>query len=140
MRETGGGEIHERAETAADARFEKSLFAFHSAVDVDSFWTGGAAGVRRIVPLAQPRHDSATQSRRPTIAKWQHSIPDGAIDAEPLEAFLSAHPRSKIVRDIDVFPDRGDLLKSAFYRDYMKPRKCKHAMASAFGAGHDLLV
>ena len=73
-------------------------------------------------------------------AKWQHSIPDGPIEAEPLEAFLSAHPRSKIVRDSDVFPDRTDLLKSAFYRNYMKPLKCKHAMPSAFGAGDDLLV
>ena len=123
-------------ETAAHAAvLEKSLFALHSAVDVDSFWTA----VQRVFAESFPSCNLGLTLQhnpvRPTIAKWQHSTPDGPIDAEPLEAFLSAHPRSKIVRDIDVFPDRGDLLKSAFYRDYMKPRKCKHAIGLCFWSG-----
>ena len=122
--------------TAVDAAvLEKSLFALHSAVDVDSFWTA----VQRVFAESFPSRNLGLTLQhnpvRPTIAKWQHSIPDGAIDPEPLEAFLSAHPRSEIVRDIDVFPDRGDLLKSAFYRDYMKPRKCKHAIGLCFWSG-----
>jgi len=125
--------------TAADAAvLEKSLFALHSAVDVDSFWTA----VQRVFAESFPSCNLGLTLQhnpvRPTIAKWQHSIPGGAIDAEPLEAFLSAHPGSKIVRDSDVFPDRGDLLKSAFYRDYMKPRKCKHAIGLCFYSGQRL--
>jgi DNA-binding CsgD family transcriptional regulator len=125
--------------TKVDAAvLEKSLFALHSAVDVDSFWTA----VQRVFAESFPSRNLGLTLQhnpvRPTIAKWQHSIPDGAIDPEPLEAFLSAHPRSKIVRDIDVFPDRGDLLKSAFYRDYMKPRKCKHAIGLCFWSGSQL--
>jgi FixJ family two-component response regulator len=122
--------------TAADAAvLEKSLFALHSAVDVDSFWTA----VQRVFAESFPSSNLGLTLQhnpvRPTTAKWQHSIPGGAIDAEPLEAFLSAHPRSKIVRDSDVFPDLDDLLKSAFYRDYMKPRKCKHAIGLCFWSG-----
>lgn len=127
-----------RGKTADAAVLEKSLFALHSAIDIDSFW----AAVQRV--FAGSFHSSnlgmTVQHNlvRPTIAKWQHSIPDGPIDPEPLKAFLSAHPRSKIVPDSDVFPDRADLLKSAFYRDYMKPRKCKYAMALCFWSGRRL--
>ncbi|HEY2680920.1 MAG TPA: response regulator [Candidatus Udaeobacter sp.] len=122
--------------TAVDAAvLEKSLFALHSAVDVDSFWTAAQRVFAESFPSRNLGLTLQHNPVRPTIAKWQHSIPDGAIDVEPLETFLSAHPRSQIVRDIDVFPDRGDLLKSAFYRDYMKPRKCKHAIGLCFWSG-----
>jgi FixJ family two-component response regulator len=126
-------------ETAADAAvLEKSLFALHSAVDVDSFWTA----VQRVFAgsLASCNIGLTLQHNpvRPTIAKWQHAIPGGPIEAEPLEAFLSAHLRRKIVRDSDIFPDRTDLLKSTFYRDYMKPRKCKHAIGLCFWSGRRL--
>ncbi|HEY4256144.1 MAG TPA: response regulator [Candidatus Udaeobacter sp.] len=122
--------------TAVDAAvLEKSLFALHSAVDVDSFWTAAQRVFAESFPSRNLGLTLQHNPVRPMIAKWQHSIPDGPIEAEPLEAFLSAHPRSQIVRDIDVFPDRGDLLKSAFYRDYMKPRKCKHAIGLCFWSG-----
>jgi len=117
---------------------EKSLFALHSAVDVESFWEAvqqviaGSFAFRNLGMTLQ--HNPI----RPMTAKWLHSIPDRPIEAEPLEAFLSAHPRSKIVRDSDVFPDRANLLKSAFYRDYMKPRKCKHAIGLCFWSGQRL--
>jgi FixJ family two-component response regulator len=120
------------------AALEKSLFALHSAVDVDSFWTA----VQRVFAGSFPSRNLGLTLQhnpvRPMIAKWQHSIPDGAIDAEPLEAFLSAHLRSKIVRDKEVFPNRADLLSSAFYRGYMKPRKCEHAIGLCFWSGERL--
>jgi FixJ family two-component response regulator len=125
--------ITPREGKTADAEvLEKSLFALHSAVDVDSFWRA----VQRVFAGSFPSCNVGLTVQhnpvRPMIAKWQHSIPDGSIDAEPLEAFLSAHPRSKVVRDNEVFPDRADLVKSIFYRDYMKPRKCEHAIALCF--------
>jgi FixJ family two-component response regulator len=123
---------------AKAAVLEKSLFALHSAVDVDSFWTA----VQRVFAGSfHSRNLGLTLQHnpvRPMVAKWQHLIPNGPIEAEPLEAFLSAHSRSKIVRDSDVFPDRANLLKSAFYRDYMKPRKCKHAIGLCFWSGRRL--
>ena len=131
--------ITPREGKTADAEvLEKSLFALHSAVDVDSFWRAvqrvfaGSFASRNLGLTVQ--HNPV----RPMIAKWQHSIPDGAIDAGPLEAFLSAHRRTKIVRDSDIFPDRADLLKSAFYRDYMKPRKCDYAIGLCFWSGRRL--
>jgi DNA-binding CsgD family transcriptional regulator len=44
-------------------------------------------------------------------------------------------PRRKIVYEGDVFRDRADLLKSAFYREYMKPWKCEHAVGLFFWSG-----
>ena len=131
--------ITPREGKTADAEvLEKSLFALHSAVDVDSFWRA----VQRVFAgsFASCNLGLTVQHNplRPMIAKWQHSIPDGAIDAGPLEAFLSAHRRTKIVRDSDIFPDRADLLKSAFYRDYMKPRKCDYAIGLCFWSGRRL--
>jgi FixJ family two-component response regulator len=124
---------------AADAAaLEKSLFALHSAVDVTSFWTAVQQVFAGSFPSCNLGLTLQHNPVRPMIAKWQHSIPDGEIDSEPLEAFLSAHPRSKIVRDNDVFPNRADLLNSAFYRDYMKPRKCKHAIGLCFWSGQRL--
>ena len=123
---------------AGTAAREKSLFALHSAVDVDSFWTA----VQRVFAGSFPSRNLGLTLQhnpvRPMIAKWQHSIPNGPIETEPLEAFLVAHPRMKIVRDSDVFPDRADLMKSAFYRDYMKPRKCEYAVALCFWSGQRL--
>ncbi len=117
---------------------EKSLFALHSAVDVESFWKAVQQVIAGSFAFCNLGMTLQHNPIRPMIAKWQHSIPDGPIEAEPLEAFLSAHPQCKIVRDSDVFPDRGDLLKSAFYRDYMKPRKCKHAIGLCFWSGRRL--
>jgi DNA-binding CsgD family transcriptional regulator len=114
---------------------EKSLFALHSAVDVDSFWTAMQRVFAESFPSSNLGLTLQHNPVRPTIAKWQHSIPNGPIDAEPLETYLSAHQGRKIVRDIDVFPNRGDLLKSAFYRSYMRPRKCRHAIGLCFWYG-----
>ena len=117
---------------------EKSLFALHSAVDVESFWKAVQQVIAGSFAFCNLGMTLQHNPLRPMIAKWQHSIPDGPIEAERLEAFLSVHPKSKILRDSDVFPDRTDLLKSAFYRNYMKPRKCKHAIALCFWSGRRL--
>jgi FixJ family two-component response regulator len=119
-------------ERRAEEALEKSLFALHSAVDVDSFWKA----VQRVFAgsLTSCNLGITLQHNpvRPMTAKWLHPVPDGQINPEPLEKFLRAHPRSKIVRDPDVFPHHADLRKSAFYRDYMKPVKCEHAIGLFF--------
>jgi DNA-binding CsgD family transcriptional regulator len=72
------------------------------------------------------------------IAKWLHPVPDGPFNSELLEEFFRAHPRSKFVSDTDIFPNRADLLKSTFYRQYMKPQECEHALGLFFWTGSRL--
>ena len=124
-RDTSGGEIV----------LEKSLFALHSAVDIESFWkavqrvfAGSFACCNVGITL---QHNPV----RPLIAKWLHSIPDGPFNSAPLEEFLHIHLRSKVICESDIFPDRADLLKSGFYREYMKPQRCEHAIGLFFWSG-----
>ncbi len=114
---------------------EKSLFALHSAVDVDSFWKATPRVVASVFPYCNLGMTLQHNPVRPMIAKWLHPIPDGPFDAKPLEDFFRAHPRSKIVSESDVFPDRAELLKSTFYREYMKPQECEHAVGLFFWNG-----
>lgn len=117
---------------AAELLLEKSLFGLHSAIDVESFWKA----VQRVFAGSfQSCNIGMTLQHnpvRPLIAKWLHSIPDGPFNPEPLEEYFAEHPRSKIVTESDVFPDRADLLKSTFYREYMKPRNCEHIIGLFF--------
>lgn len=114
---------------------EKSLFALHSAVDVDSFWTAIPRVVASVFPFCNLGMTLQHNPVRPMIAKWLHPIPDGPFNPKPLEEFFRAHPRSKVVSESDVFPNRADLLKSTFYREYMKPQGCEHALGLFFWNG-----
>jgi FixJ family two-component response regulator len=120
---------------ADEVVLEKALFALHSSVDVDSFWKA----VQRVFAGSFPYCNLGVTFQhnpvRPMTAKWLHSIPDGSFNPAALEDFLRAHPRRKLVIESDVFPDRADLLKSTFYRDYMKPVKCEHAIGLFFWSG-----
>jgi len=129
----------QRTATQADETvMEKALFALHSAVDVESFWKA----VQRVIAGSLPACNLGLTLQhnpiRPLIAKWQFPIPDGGFNSEPLKTFFHAHPRSKLVRETDIFPDRADLLKSAFYRDYLKPQGCEHATGVFFWRGSRL--
>ena len=114
---------------------EKSLFALHSAVDVDSFWKAIPGAVANVCSFCNLGMTQQHTPVRPMIAKWLHPVPDGPFNSELLEEFLRAHPRSKFVSDTDVFPNRADLLKSTFYRQYMKPQECEHALGLFFWTG-----
>jgi FixJ family two-component response regulator len=123
---------------ADEAILTKSLFALHSAVDVESFWKA----VQRVFAGSFPASNLGMTLQhnpvRPMIAKWQHAIPDGGFKSEPLEEFLRDHPRNKVVRESEIFPNRADLLKSAFYREYMKPQNCEYATGLFFWSGSRL--
>jgi FixJ family two-component response regulator len=126
-----------RARERSVAR-EKSLFALHSAVDVDSFWKAIPGAVANVFPFCNLGMTQQHTPVRPMIAKWLHPVPDGPFNSELLEEFFRAHPRSKFVSDTDVFPNRADLLKSTFYRHYMKPQECEHALGLFFWTGSRL--
>lgn len=120
---------------AKEAVLTKSLFALHSAVDVESFWKA----VQRVFAGSFPACNLGMTLQhnpvRPMIAKWQRAIPDGGFKSEPLEQFLRDHPRSKVIRESQIFPNRAELLKSAFYREYMKPQNCEYATGLFFWSG-----
>jgi FixJ family two-component response regulator len=125
----------DEVKAVGDVALEKSLFALHSAVDVDSFWTAVQRVFAGSIPLSNLGITLQHNPIRPMIAKWLHPVPDGRFNSEPLEAFLRAHPRRKIVCESDVFPDRTELLESVFYRQYMRPLKCEYAIGLFFWNG-----
>jgi FixJ family two-component response regulator len=117
---------------------EKSLLALHTAVDVESFWKAVQRVVGGSISACNLGMTLQHNPVRPLIAKWLHLIPDGRFNPDPLEEFLRVHPRSKIVHETDVFSNRAELLKSTFYRHYMKPLKCEHATGLFFWSGQRL--
>src|SRR5439155_487814 len=60
---------------------------------------------------------------------------------KPIEAHLIKHPRGRrFVRASDVFPERGALLRSDFYRKYMAPQKRFYAIGLFFWQRQRLLA
>jgi FixJ family two-component response regulator len=121
------------------AVLDKSLCVLHSATDAESFWKAVKRVFAGSFPCANLGLTLQHNPILPMTATWLHSIPGGQFNSEPLEEFITAHPRSKVVSDSDVFPDRADLLKSAFYPQYMKPLKCEHVIGLFFWNGPRLV-
>jgi len=132
----GTGDVNGHLMTSAfDPALEKSLLSLHAAIDVDSFWKA----VRRIIGTAMPSCAIGLTLQHhpiiPTITRWTHLLDDVFFDAEPLESYLSANPRSKFMRASDVFPVQSELTKSSFYRQYMAPQKCMYLTGVFFWTG-----
>jgi hypothetical protein len=72
------------------------------------------------------RYGNAKSDRRNTSENQQ------PFNYQPIDAYLNAHRRSKVVRVSEVFPSRDRLLKSDFYRQYMAPHKCRYALGLFF--------
>ena len=76
-----------------------------------------------------------------SIAKWSRPILNGSFNAQPIEIYLIKHPRGRrFVRASDVFPKRGAMLRSDFYRKYMAPQKRSHAIGLFFWQRQRLLA
>jgi DNA-binding CsgD family transcriptional regulator len=76
---------------------------------------------------------------RPMLVKWTHEIPDGLFDSKPLTKYLNTHPHTRFLRSSDVFPREHNLMKSDFFRQYMAPQKCAHAIGLFFWRGQRLI-
>jgi len=115
-----------------DSDVEKHLLALHAAMDLDSFWEA----VRQLFSTAIPsevigltlQHNPVS----PLIAKWTRPIPDGFFTAQPLKKCICAERRKKIAHIANLFSDRNRFVKSAFYRRYMAPQNCAHAVCLLF--------
>jgi DNA-binding CsgD family transcriptional regulator len=68
----------------------------------------------------------------PMITRWTLPMPDGFFNAAPLKGYIAGRPRNRFVRISDVFSNRSSLMKSAFYRRYMAPQGCLHAVGLFF--------
>ena len=75
----------------------------------------------------------------PMIARWTRPMPKGFFAAEPLQSYVARRPRKKFVRFGSLFPNRNSFMKSAFYRRYISPQKCAHAIGLFFWKGQRLV-
>jgi DNA-binding NarL/FixJ family response regulator len=124
------GKWSQMREAAAWAAVEKSLLSLHGSSDIESFWKA----VQKVIQTSIPRcFLSLTLQRDPTLAvrsRWTCQLPAAAFSAVPFQVYHQTHPRSKFMRVSDVFGI--GLRKSSFYRQYMAPRHCVHAVALFF--------
>ncbi|HYY12931.1 MAG TPA: LuxR C-terminal-related transcriptional regulator [Chthoniobacterales bacterium] len=118
---------------------EKPLLKLHSALDAAALWRAVQSVLDAALPGSFIGLTLQHNPIQPMITKWTRSIPDGLFDLTPLRNYLDSHPRSRFVRASDVFPDRARLIRSDFYRQYMAPQQCAHAIGLFFWRGHRLV-
>jgi DNA-binding CsgD family transcriptional regulator len=115
-----------------DPSLEKTLLSLHAAIDVGSFWKA----IQQLLSAAIPNRLIGLMLQPnpilPMIARWTLPVPDGFFAADPLKSYIAARPRHRFVRISELFSNRSSLMKSAFYRRYMAPRKCAHGVCLFF--------
>ena len=127
-------------ETILGSAVEKPLLRLHAASSIEPFWTAVQHLIEAVMPSSLVGLTLQHHPVSPFIAKWSRPIPDGSFDSKPIETYLIKHPRGRrFVRDSDVFPRRGAMLRSDFYRKYMAPRKRSHTMGLFFWQRQRLL-
>jgi len=112
-----------KRESVIDPVLERPLLGLHRAMSVDSFWKA----VQRLMGLTL-QHNPIL----PMITRWTLPMPDGFFNTAPLKGYIAGRPRNRFVRISDVFSNRSSLMKSAFYRRYMAPQGCLHAVGLFF--------
>ena len=128
-------------ETILGSAVEKPLLRLHAASSIEPFWTAVQHLIEAVMPSSLVGLTLQHHPVSPFIAKWSRPIPDGSFDSKPIETYLIKHPRGRrFVRDSDVFPTRGAMLRSDFYRKYMAPQKRSHAIGLFFWQRQRLLA
>jgi len=121
-----------KRESVIDPLLERPLLGLHRAMNVDSFWKA----VQRLLSAAIPNRLMGLTLQHnpilPMITRWTLPMPDGFFNAAPLKGYIAGRPRNKFVRISDAFANRRSLTKSAFYRRYMAPQGCLHAVGLFF--------
>jgi len=111
---------------------EKPLLGLHAAMNVDALWKA----TQRLLCAAIPNRviGFALQHKPilPMIVRWTLPMPDGFFTAAPIENYIAGRPRHRFVRISGLFPNRSSLIKSAFYRRYMRPQRCPHVVCIFF--------
>jgi DNA-binding CsgD family transcriptional regulator len=119
-------------EAVIDPSLEKTLLSLHAAMNVDSFWKA----VQHVLSAAIPNRLMGLTLQHnpilPMITRWTRPMPDGFFNAAPLKGYIAGRLRNRFVRISEVFSNRSSLMKSAFYRRYMAPQRCLHAVGLFF--------
>src|SRR5437588_1883000 len=121
-----------KRESVIDPVLERPLLGLHRAMNVDSFWKA----VQRLLSVAIPNRLMGLTLQHnpilPMITRWTLPMPDGFFNAAPLKGYIAGRPRNRVMRISDAFSNRSSLMKSAFYRRYMAPQRCQHAVGLFF--------
>jgi DNA-binding CsgD family transcriptional regulator len=130
MRPTLG--IDAKHGSVIDPAIEKYLLALHAALDVDSFWEA----IRELIGAAIPNQVIGLTLQHspilPLTAEWTAPMADGFFLAQPLRKCVSAEPRKKVVRVMDLFSNRRAFTKSTFFRRYVASQECAHVTCLLF--------
>jgi DNA-binding CsgD family transcriptional regulator len=132
---------HAATETILGSVVEKPLLRLHAAPRIESFWIAVQRVIGAVLPGSLVGLTLQHHPILPLIAKWSRPILDGSFNAQPIETYLSKHPRGRrFVRASDVFPKRDAMMRSDFYRKYMAPQKRVHAIGLFFWQRQRLLA
>jgi len=122
-----------------DPSLEKTLLSLHAAINLGSFWKA----IQQLLAAAIPNRLIGLMLQPnpilPMIARWTLPVPDGFFAAAPLKSYIAAQPRQRFAQTSELFSNRSSLVKSAFYRRYMAPQKCAHAVCLLFWQSHRLI-
>src|SRR5213080_5323610 len=128
-----------KREAVIDPSLEKTLLSLHAAMDVGSFWKA----VQQLLAAAIPHRLIGLMLQPnpilPLIARWTLPMADGFFAADPLKSYVAGRPREKFVRIGDVFSNRSSLMRSALYRRYMAPQRCRHGVVLFFWRSQRLI-
>ncbi len=127
------------SKTVIESALEKSLLHLHAAMDTKSLWKAIQGVIDEVMPSSLMGLTLQHNPILPMIALWTKPLPNDSFNYRPIEAYLDAYPRSKLVRASDVFPTRSRLLKSDFYRQYMVPHACRYAVGLFFWSSPRLM-
>src|SRR5438132_485939 len=115
-----------------DPALEKHLLSLQRAMSVDAFWKAAQQLLAAAVPNRLIGFMLQHNPILPPFVRWTLPMPDGFFAAEPLKSYIAAPRRKTILRIGDLFSNRGSFMKSRFYRRYMAPQECAHAVCLLF--------
>src|SRR5437016_6509520 len=121
-----------RGGSMVDPAIEKYLLGLQRAMNVDAFWKAAQQLLTAAVPNRVIGFMLQHNPIVPPFARWTSPMPDGFFGAEPLKSYVAAHRRKTILRIGDLFSNRGNFMKSRFFRRYMAPQECPHAVCLLF--------
>ena len=125
--------------TIIESALEKPLLNLHATMDTASLWRAIQSVINAVMPSSLMGLTLQHNPILPMIALWTKPLSNDAFNYRPIEAYLNAHPRSKVVRASDVFPTRNRLLRSDFYQQYMVPHTCRYAIGLFFWSSFKLM-
>ncbi len=111
-----------------DPTLEKPLLNLHAATDIDSFWKAVQQVIEATLPTCFIGLTLQHTPVFPRIIRATKKISERPFPTAPVENYLAAHPRRKLILASDVFPDEHRLKKSLFYRNYMAPVNGRYAI------------